>query len=124
MKANRGYGKNATEPNGSVDKVADIGWESRQGANLDHEKAILLRSIVLPILDGAETWTALKDALEDEGFGVVIHSGRLMLTDRSSGRRICTGRFLGKPLTALVARLGKPHVRLGHGNTACGEILC
>ncbi len=112
-----------TEPRGSVGEVSDMGWVSKAGARIDHEKALLLRSIVLPILDDAETWAALKIALEEKGLGVAIQRGRLMLTDKSTGTSICTGRFLGKPLNVLVSRLGKPHVRLGQENNACGEIL-
>ena len=111
------------EPGKSVGDDSAIRWVSASGDRPDVETAVFLRSKVLPIIEKAASWSELIAALEDKNFGLGIQGGRLVLFDQSNGSRICTGSFLGKPLAALVSRLGKPHVRFHSGNGACGEIL-
>ena len=100
-----------------------ISWVGASGIRPDFETAVLLRSNALPIIEKAESWSELIFSLAKKNFGLAIQSGRLVLTNHSNGTRICTGRHLGTPLSDLVSRLGKPHVRALPGNGACGEIL-
>lgn len=89
----------------------------------DFESAVILRHKLLPIFDKATTWTELIDALKIENLGLSIKGGRLILINQSDGTWVCTGRFLGNPLAALVSKLGKPHVRPHSGTKGNGEFL-
>lgn len=111
------------EPDKSVGADSPFRWVNASGERPDVETAVLLRSTVLPLIEKAESWTELITVLEDKNFGLAIQGGRLVLTEQSNGKRICTGRFLGKPLAVLVSRLGKPHVRFHSKNGGFGEIL-
>lgn len=90
---------------------------------IDSETAALLRSWLMPILDRAEGWPALEAALEAKGYALAFRAGRLTLTDLTTGQRICHMRKLGTPLSALVARLGRPVVRPIPGRAAAGRLI-
>ena len=89
---------------------------------IDCETAALFRAILRPIFDAADSWTALMAGLAEKGFGLAIRDGRLVLTDQTSGQRICGVRFLGNSLAELSARLGRPHVVALPGNRAAGAL--
>jgi len=98
-----------------------IAWKLPDSdANPDFETGILLRSLVLPAFETAQTWRELAEALDSLGFGLAIHRGRLTLTDCSNGTYLCTGRYLGKPLAEMARRLGKPVIRANAGCTGDG----
>ena len=89
-----------------------IAWKlADSDDNPDFETGILLRSLVLPAFETAQSWRDLAEALDSLGFGLAIHHGRLTLTDCSNGTYLCTGRYLGKPLAEMARRLGKPVIR-------------
>ncbi|WP_353473739.1 hypothetical protein PVT71_06755 [Salipiger sp. H15] len=80
--------------------------------DLDSETAALLRMVVLPQIEAAESWGDLVLRLRDKGFGLGFRAGRMILSRLESGAEICTGRSLGAPLRGLAARLGRPALRL------------
>ena len=88
-----------------------------QESRLDCETAMQLRCYLGPILNSAESWPNLIAALRDKGFDLAFSDARLVLRDHLSGNCICTSRFLGAPLHKLVARMGRPSVRVTGGET-------
>lgn len=92
--------------------VTAVHWKASAHSDMpDVESAILLRSLVLPAFENASSWNALVAALDSIGFGLAIEKGHLTLTEADTGASICTGRFLGKPLAEMAAKLGKPVIR-------------
>jgi hypothetical protein len=103
-------------------------WQTGNNANLDvpevdSETAALFRAVLRPLIVQSISWSNLLDTLDTKGYGLTFRDGRLFLTSQSSGRRVCSLRFLGLPLVDLVARLGRPIVRVQPGKRADGEIL-
>lgn len=109
-------------PTKRVPAIATVHWKPAATCEApDVESAILLRSLVLPAFENADSWGQLVEALDSIGFGLAIDKGHLALTEADTGASICTGRFLGMPLAEVSKRLGKPAVRpLGEGH---GEFL-
>ncbi|WP_425043941.1 hypothetical protein [Primorskyibacter sp. S87] len=99
--------------------------ESRRTAatELDCETAALLRASILPHFETSKTWAALIDVMRDKGYRLSIRGGRLCLTDRENGARVCGLRFLGISMRELVARMGRLTVLPLPGDRADGEIL-
>lgn len=92
--------------------ISAVHWKSTESASKpDVESAILLRCLVLPAFEHAASWNDLVAALDSIGFGLAIEKGHLTLTEADTGASICTGRFLGKPLVDMAAKLGKPVIR-------------
>lgn len=90
-------------------------------APLDCETALLLRSFLTPLLEGATSWRGLADALADKGYGLGFREGHLVIHNADSGEPICTGNTLGVPLKVLAKRLGRPAVRVHQGG-ATGDL--
>jgi len=103
--------------------VEPVHWKRDGDSSPDFESAILLRSLVLPAFERAESWGALAEALESVGFGLSIKNGRLTLTDADNESSICTGQFLGNPLAELASRFGKPVIRATVFGDASGEFV-
>jgi hypothetical protein len=82
-------------------------------ASLDSETACLLRISMLPEIDAASDWKDLETRLGSKGFGLTFRDGRMIFVRLDDGQEICTGRFLGVPMTELADRLGRPNVRAG-----------
>ena len=89
---------------------------------LDCETAALLRAAILPVFASAVSWGSLTDVLKDKGYRLVFRQGRLCVTDRVSGDRICGMRFLGLEFQDLVSKLGRPIV-VARGSGADGDLL-
>lgn len=86
-------------------------WRGHEDSNrLDCETGVLLRSLLEPVFQQATSWAALRRSLSRKGFELAFHMGRLVLTDRDSGARICSCKFLGYPLKSLTKRLGRAKV--------------
>jgi hypothetical protein len=90
---------------------------------IDCETAALFRATLRPLIDKADSWPSLMDTLRTKGYGLAFRDGRLFLTNHFTGKRVCSLRFLGMPLRALVAQLGRPIVRAVPGRKADGELL-
>lgn len=103
--------------------VEPVHWIREGETTPDIESAILLRSLVLPAFERAESWSTLAEALESVGFGLTIKDGHLTLTDADHMTSICTGQFLGKPLVELASRFGKPVIRATVFGDASGEFV-
>lgn len=103
--------------------VEPIHWKHVGDDHPDFESAILLRSLVLPAFENADSWWELAEALETIGFGLAIKDGHLTLIDVDQGISICSGRFLGKPLIEMAQKLGKPVIRATLSGDACGEFV-
>ena len=110
-----------TDISPQVQAPASIPQDSE--STLDSETAALLRAALQPAFDKAESWPALLSALQAKGFALAFHGGRLILIETDRGGRLCTTRFLGRPLSDLVARLGRPAVRALPGRLGAGELL-
>lgn len=89
---------------------------------IDSETACLLRSFMVPAINGARDWRDLNARLERKGFAVAFRDGRLIFKSVDNGREVCTGRFLGTPLRDLVRRLGRPSVR-AHVDGHTGSLM-
>jgi len=99
-------------------------WQSAApDGRLDCETAALLRACVLAAFDEADSWAALIRRLEAKGLRLAFRDGRLMLLHAGSGAALCTDGFLGQRLPDLVARLGRPAVRMARCESGSGEIL-
>ena len=94
----------------------------RASTELDCESAALLRAAIRPLFSGAANWTSLSDILRDKGYHLAFRQGRLCLSDRITGERICGLRFLGFELRDLVGRMGRPIV-IARGSDADGDIV-
>ncbi len=90
---------------------------------LDCETAALLRAVIRPVFEGASSWTTLMDTLRVKGYRLAFREGRLCITDRTTGDRVCGLRFLGLDLRDLVGRLGRPIVVARPGAGADGDLL-
>ncbi len=89
---------------------------------LDCETAALLRAAIRPAFASAVSWSSLTEILRDKGYRLAFRRGRLCITDRDTGDRVCGLRFLGIEFSDLVRRLGRPIV-VARGNSADGDIL-
>ncbi len=89
---------------------------------LDCESAALLRAAIRPLFSSAASWSSLADILKDKGYHLAFRQGRLCITDRKTGDRICGLRFLGFELRDLVRRMGRPIV-IARGSDADGDIV-
>lgn len=92
-------------------------------SGFDCETAALLRASVGPFFERAQSWAALSADLNAHGYGLAIREGKLVLTDRTSGHRICTVRYLGSSLRELAARLGRPCVVARRDRPGAGDLL-
>ena len=90
-------------------------------SSLDSESAALLRAALQPVFEQAATWEDLLSVLRGKGYGLVFRGERLVLVSADGGQRLCTTRFLGRPLADLVTRLGRPAVRAVPGRLGAGE---
>ncbi len=98
-------------------------WQSAApGGGIDSETAALLRACLLRAFDVAESWAGLIRHLEVKGLRLAFRDGRLVVLHAGSGAALCTDGFLGQRLPGLVARLGRPAVRISHAASASGEI--
>ena len=107
---------------GSAEEDLFTRWR-HDGAEMDCETATLLRAHLAPLFEEAESWQALRAELAARGLKLAIRGGRLTVIGAASGRAICTASFLGVPLAALSARLGRPCVVALPGSDAAGEFL-
>ncbi|SMO66269.1 hypothetical protein [Ruegeria faecimaris] len=89
---------------------------------IDCETAALLRAAIRPIFSGAASWSNLTDILKDKGYHLAFRQGRLCITDRMTGDRVCGIRFLGFEFKDLVNRLGRPIV-VPRGSGADGDLV-
>lgn len=107
----------------------DPNWQSAGGSGnpdapaVDSETAALFRASLCPLITQSASWPALLDTLRTKGYGLAFREGRLFLTNFETGARVCSFRFLGLPLRALVAQLGRPIVRALPGRRADGELM-
>lgn len=90
---------------------------------LDSESAALLRAALQPTFEQASTWSDLVSRLRIKGYALTFRGGRLILIESESGGRLCTTRFLGRPLKELVKRLGRPAVRAKAGRLGAGDLV-
>ncbi|WP_323766094.1 hypothetical protein [Marinovum sp.] len=103
---------------------SQIRWRGPESSNrLDCETGVLLRATLSPVFQQATSWTALRRKLARKGFGLGFHQGRLVLTDRQSGERICSCKYLGHPLRALSDRLGRAKVLASTDGRGRGTLL-
>lgn len=91
-------------------------------SELDCETAALLRAAIRPIFTTAASWANLADILKDKGYRLAFRQGRLCITDRTTGARVCGIRFLGFEFRELVSRMGRPIV-VARGDGADGDVL-
>lgn len=77
---------------------------------LDSETAMLLRTVLLPHFECAQSWGDLCRRLQSKGYALSFRHGHLVLTD-DRGKPVCTGAMLGTPLAQLALRLGRPRLR-------------
>lgn len=91
-------------------------------APLDCETAALLRSFLTPLLEEAESWPSLADALAAKGFALGFLEGHLVISRADTGAPLCTGRALGVPLSDLSRRLGRPAIR-AHADGHTGDLI-
>ena len=77
---------------------------------LDSETAMLLRTVLLPHFECAQSWGDLCRRLHDKGYDITFRHGHLVLTD-DAGKAVCTGAMIGSPLSQLANRLGRPKLR-------------
>ncbi|WP_170758690.1 hypothetical protein [Ruegeria lacuscaerulensis] len=94
----------------------------RASTELDCETAALLRATIRPAFSSAVSWSGLTEILRDKGYRLAFRQGRLCITDRDTGDRVCGLRFLGFEFKDLVRRLGRPIV-VARGSHADGDIL-
>lgn len=90
--------------------------------DMDSETAALLRAAIRPLFTAAVSWNTLTDVLKEKGYRLAFRDGRLCLTDRRTGSRVCGLRFLGLDLQDLVRRMGRPIV-VARGDHADGDLL-
>lgn len=90
--------------------------------DLDCETAALLRAAIRPLFSNAASWAGLADILKEKGYRLAFQNGRLCITDRTTGERVCGIRFLGFELDDLVERMGRPIV-VARGGQADGDLL-
>lgn len=79
---------------------------------LDSETRALLCGFLTPILEQAQSWAELESRLLDKGFSIGFCTGRLVISNATSGEPLCTGQSLGVPLRELSARMGRPVVKV------------
>ncbi|SHH54051.1 hypothetical protein SAMN05443551_2357 [Marivita hallyeonensis] len=79
-------------------------------APLDSETAMLLRTVLLPHFECAQSWGDLCRRLKTKGFEITFRHGHLVLADET-GKPVCTGAMIGSPLARLALRLGRPKLR-------------
>ncbi|WP_037308145.1 hypothetical protein [Ruegeria halocynthiae] len=105
-------------------ETAKAGTISARNASteLDCETAALLRAAIRPVFSSAASWGNLTDILKDKGYRLAFRQGRLCITDRTTGDRVCGLQFLGFELKDLVRRLGRPMV-VARGSQADGDLL-
>ncbi|WP_417524376.1 hypothetical protein [Marinovum sp.] len=103
---------------------SEVRWRGSESSNrLDCETGVLLRAMLAPVFQQATSWANLRRKLASKGFGLGFYQGRLVLTDRNSGERICSCKFLGHPLRALSQRLGRAKVLASRDGMGRGVIL-
>lgn len=93
-----------------------MGWHPARtpqtsGTALDCETLVLVRSFLAPILEAAESWTALSEQLEAKGYRLAFHAGHLVI-ENGQGDSLCTGSAIGVPLAKISQRIGRPTLRL------------
>lgn len=77
---------------------------------LDSETAMLLRTVLLPHFECAQSWGDLCNRLQSKGYEITFRQGHLVLTNEA-GKAVCTGAMIGSPLAKLADRLGRPKLR-------------
>lgn len=99
-------------------------WCGAEASNrLDCETGVLLRSTLGPVFEQATSWANLRRQLKAKGFDLRFFSGRLVLTNRDSGERICSCKFIGYPLAGLTARFGRARAKAPKGQGDFGQLL-
>lgn len=78
----------------------------------DSETTAWLRLFLTPIVERAQSWVELREALAFKGYDLVFRAGRMVIMDTTTQKAICCGASLGTPLRDLSIRLGRPAVRL------------
>ena len=103
---------------------SQIRWSGPESSNrLDCETGVLLRSLLAPVFQQSTSWASLRRRLAGKGFDLGFHMGRLVLTDRDTGNRICSCKFLGHPLKSLTERLGRVKVLAPKDGIGRGTLL-
>jgi hypothetical protein len=102
---------------------SELATRWRTGPEMDSETAMQLRAALAPLFARAQSWQDLRAALADKGLNLAIRGGRLTVIETAGGAPLCTARWLGMPLAALSARLGRPCVKALPGSDAAGEFL-
>lgn len=87
-------------------------WTTEDAGILDTETASLLRAHLLPVVEQAMDWPALRRGMAERGFRLVFEGDELVICDAISGKNVCTIGFLGHSVATLTARFGRPKVRL------------
>lgn len=90
----------------------------------DTESTVWFRSVLLPLFDRATSWPDLQTALGQRGYTLGFSAGHMTVIDQTTGRCLCTGSGLGAPLASLVARLGRPTLRLLPGGCTAELVPC
>lgn len=99
-------------------------WRGAQASNrLDCETGVLLRSMLIPVFDQATSWANLRRRLKAKGFEMQFHAGRLILTDRETGDRVCSCKYLGYPLAVLARRFGRLRAKAPRQGREIGVLL-
>lgn len=89
---------------------------------LDYETAAIMRGWLRPIVENAQGWPTLIEALAKRGYALAMRNGRLWLTEVETGRWVCTMRHMGSSMRELAGRLGRPAVRPMPGAPNWGEL--
>jgi len=113
-----------TAPHALNRATETINWSEAQWRfRPDCETAVALRQIVAPLFSIATSWAELRNLLRGRGYDLGFEDGRLILLETTSGRQMCSCRFLGHPLMSLVARFGKLRARPQMGSGGFGDAL-
>ncbi|NDW46865.1 hypothetical protein [Ruegeria sp. PrR005] len=92
-------------------------------AMIDCETAALIRAVMLPLFEAAQSWPELIDAMQKRGYGLAFRGGAFCITESETGARLCGLRFLGLTMEHLIDRLGRPCVKAAPGGTADGYLM-
>ncbi|SFB01869.1 hypothetical protein SAMN05421688_2421 [Poseidonocella pacifica] len=95
--------------------MADPASPAELPTPLDFETKVLLRGFLLPLIEDAESWEQLREALGERGYDIAFRMGHMVIVTQETGQPLCTGQCLGTPLKSLAARLGRPQIRLHQG---------
>lgn len=79
---------------------------------IDSESAATFRLCLMPVFDTAQSWADLHRTLRRKGYDLAFRLGHLVVLREGRDDPIFTGQGLGAPLRSLVARLGRPALRM------------